>query len=252
MKDKKPIFGIHPVLEALKSAENIDKVLIDKDFRSDTRKEIMKLAADREIPVQFVPAEKMRRLIPNGNHQGIAAIIAPIAFSEIEHLIPWWFENSVDPLVLVLDEVTDVRNFGAVARTAECAGVTAILIPWKNAAGINELAVKTSAGALYNIPLCRTKNLADSIKLLKQSGFQVVSCTEKAEISYTDIALGTPLAIVLGSEEYGISADILKISDTLVKIPVLGEVQSLNVSVAAGIVLYEVVRQKMVNSTKKS
>jgi 23S rRNA (guanosine2251-2'-O)-methyltransferase len=252
MKEIKPVFGIHPVIEALKSAENIDKVIIAKDFRADIRKEILKLATDRNVPVQFVPAEKMKRLIPNGNHQGIAAVIAPIAFSEIEHLVPWWFENGIDPLVLILDEVTDVRNFGAIARTAECAGVSAILIPWKNAAGINELAVRTSAGALYNIPLCRTKNLVSSVKFLKQSGFQVVSCTEKAEMFHAESELTSPLAIVLGSEEYGISADILKVSDMLIKIPMFGEVQSLNVSVAAGVVLYEAVRQKMKNSNQKT
>ncbi len=248
MKDAKPVFGIHPVVEALKSADNIDKVFIVKDFRSDVRKEILKLAFDRGVPVQFVPPEKMKRLVPNGNHQGIAAVIAPLAFSEIEHLVPWWYENAIDPIVLVLDEVTDVRNFGAIARTAECAGVHALLVPWKNAAGINELAVKTSAGALYNVPLCRTKSLTSSLKFLKQSGFQIVACTEKADLLHTDASLHSPIAVVLGSEEYGISSDVLKLSDELIKIPLFGEVQSLNVSVAAGIVLYELVRQKMQKS----
>ncbi len=244
MKDHKYIFGIHPVLEALKSSENIDKVFVVRDVKAEIRKQILTLASDASVPVQFVPAEKLRRMLPSGNHQGVIAVVSPIVFSEIEPLVPWWFENGIVPLVVVMDEITDIRNFGAIARTAECAGVNALIIPDKNSAQINAQTVKTSAGALYNIPLCRTKSLKTTLQFLKQSGFQIISCSEKGAELYTSNDYNIPIAIVLGSEEYGISGEILRISDQIVKIPVFGNINSLNVSVAAGIILYEVVRQR--------
>lgn len=244
MKDQKHIFGIHPVLEALKSAENIDKVFMLRDMKPEIRREILQHAAKASIPVQFVPAEKLKRMQPSGNHQGVIAVISPIVYSEIEPLVPWWYENGIVPLVIVMDEITDVRNFGAIARTAECAGVHAMIVPFKNSAQINAQTVKTSAGALYNIPLCRTKNIKSTLQFLKQSGFQIVACSEKAADLYTETDLKNPLVLVLGSEEYGISEDVIRISDQIVKIPVLGNIESLNVSVAAGVILYEVVRQR--------
>lgn len=244
MSESRYIFGIHPVIEALKTSENIDKVFLIRDIKPEIRKEILQLALKSSIPVQFVPAEKMKRLIPSGNHQGVVAVVSPIVFSEIEPLVPWWFENGLTPIVVALDEVTDVRNFGAISRTAECAGVNALLIPWKNSAQINAQTVKTSAGALYNIPLCRSKNLFHSLQYLKQSGFQVIACSEKASDLYTEVSYEQPTVFVFGSEEYGIGEEILRMSDHIVKIPLHGTVGSLNVSVATGIVLYEAVRQR--------
>lgn len=244
MSESRYIFGVHPVLEALKASENIDKVYVVRDIKPEIRKELLQLTSKSSIPLQFVPVEKLKKLIPSGNHQGVVAMISPIVFSEIEPLVPWWFENSLLPIVVALDEITDVRNFGAIARTAECAGVNAILFPHKNSAQVNAHAVKTSAGALHHIPLCRTKNLFQSLQYLKKSGFQLVSCTEKGNVFYTDISYVNPTVFVFGSEEYGIRNDILRISDSIVKIPLYGSVGSLNVSVAAGIVLFEAVRQR--------
>ncbi len=243
MSNKSHIFGIHPVLEALKSDTNIDKIFLLKEIKPTLRSEIMGLAKAKQVPVQFVPVEKLKRLV-NGNHQGIVATITPIPFHDIEHLVPWWFENSINPLVLVLDEITDVRNFGAIARTAECAGVHAIIIPVKNAAQINAQAVKASAGALYNIPICRSNNLTQTLIYLKQSGLTVFACTEKAEKNYTNCQYTQPLAIVFGSEEYGISSSALLKADELIKIPMFGSISSLNVSVSTGIVLFEAIKQR--------
>jgi 23S rRNA (guanosine2251-2'-O)-methyltransferase len=248
MKDSECIFGIHPVIEALTSSQNIDKIFLHREIRPETRKEIMRLCSGLSIPVQFVPSEKLKRLVPSDNHQGVVALISPVVYSEIEPLVPWWFENGIEPLIVVADEVTDVRNFGAIARTAEGAGVHAIIVPHKHSAQINAQAVKASAGALYNIPLCRSKNLLATIQFLKQSGFRIVSVSEKSNDSYTNIEYRGPLAVVLGSEEYGISDNLLRISDNIVSIPMLGKVASLNVSVAAGIVLYEIVRQNKIQS----
>jgi len=247
MKDMKYIFGVHPVVEALKAAENIDKVFLLKGISPEIRKEIMQLASQTNIPVQFVPIEKMKRLAPGRNHQGVIALVSPIVFSELEPLVPWWFENGIEPLIVVLDEVTDVHNLGAIARTAECAGAHGILVPSGHSAQINAQTVKISAGALYNIPLCRTKNLKQSLRFLKESGFQIVACTEKAAESYTDISMTGPLALVFGSEETGISPELLRLSDHLVKIPMYGAVGSLNVSVSAGIILFEAASQRSKN-----
>ncbi len=239
------IYGIHPVFEALKSSENIDKIFLLREMKPEVRKEILLLSSLASVPVQFVPAEKLKRLVPSGNHQGVVAIVSPVVFSNIEPLVPWWFENGITPVVVVIEEVTDVRNFGAIARTAEGAGVHALLIPGKNSAQINAQTVKTSAGALYNIPLCRTQNMKQSLDYLRKSGFQLIGVTEKAEKIYTETDFRNPVAVIFGSEEYGISENSLRISYHLVKIPMYGKVSSLNVSVAAGIVMYEIVRQRM-------
>jgi len=245
MKETTYIFGIHPVIEALKNEENIDKVFLIKDIKPDVKKEILHLASKRSIPIQFVPAEKLRRLV-NGAHQGVVATVAPITFHEVEHLVPWWFENGVEPTIVILDEITDVRNFGAITRTADGAGLSAVIIPWKNSAQINAQTVKASAGALYSVPICRSKNLEQTVKYLKNSGFKIISCTEKAVLNYTEDNYLGPVAIILGSEEYGISAPLLQISDTLVRIPMKGSVGSLNVSVASAIIMYEMLRQREV------
>lgn len=243
MKETSYIFGIHPVVEALKQEENIDKVFLIKDLKPELKKDILHYATKRNIPVQYVPLEKLRRLV-NGAHQGVVASVAPISFHELEHLVPWWFENGVEPTLIVLDEITDVRNFGAITRTADGAGLSGVVIPWKNSAQINAQTVKASAGALYSVPICRSKNLEQTIKYLKNSGFRIISCTEKAVTSYTEENYKGPTAIILGSEEYGISGSLLQISDSLVKIPMKGTVGSLNVSVASAIIMYEMLRQR--------
>jgi len=245
MKDNQYIFGIHPVTEALRSSENIDKIFLQRDIKPEVRKEILQLAHALSVSVQFVPIEKLKRLVPSDNHQGVVAAIAPVAFSDVEHLAPWWYENGLTPIVVALDEITDVRNLGAIARTAECAGAHALLIPHKNSAQINAQTVKASAGALYNIPLCRTKNLKQSLQFLRSSGFTIIACTEKAQELHWNAKYTEPVVLVFGSEEYGISPDILKLADYLVKIPMQGSVSSLNVSVATGVMLFEVVRQRM-------
>lgn len=247
MKEKSEIFGIHPVIEALKSGENIDKIFLIKDLKNDVRREVLQLASERNIPVQFVPVEKLKRIVNNVAHQGIVASISPIEFDDIENLVPWWYENAVTPVIVVLDEITDIGNFGAIARTVECSGANAIIVPWRNSAQINAQTIKASAGALYNIPVCRTNNIIDTLKFLKQSGIKIISCTEKASDNYTDVSYVEPVAIVMGSEEYGISKDVLKVSDDLVKISMFGNIKSLNVSVATGVILYEIVRQRNVD-----
>ena len=201
------------------------------------------------MPFQFVPAEKLdiicqKNRLRSVSHQGVLAFVSAITYHDLTQVIPFVFEKSETPLILVLDEITDVRNFGAIARTAECAGVHAIIIPKKGSAQINTDAVKTSAGALNHIPVCRVDSLKSTIQFLKDSGLQIIACTEKAVENIQNINYTVPSAIVLGSEESGISTEIIKAADHLVKIPLFGKIASLNVSVATGIILYEAIRQR--------
>jgi 23S rRNA (guanosine2251-2'-O)-methyltransferase len=196
-----------------------------------------------EIPVQFVPMEKLNR-ITRQNHQGVVAMISEITYQKIEAILPMVYEQGKTPLVVMLDHITDVRNLGAIARTAECSGVDAILIPEKGSAQVNQDAIKTSAGALYKVPVCRYNSSKEIITFLKSSGLKIVAATEEASSDYTDIEMTQPVALILGSEESGISAELLKISDELIRIPIFGDIQSLNVSVAAGVIIYEILRQR--------
>jgi 23S rRNA (guanosine2251-2'-O)-methyltransferase len=196
-----------------------------------------------QIPMQLVPVEKIDR-ITRKNHQGIVAFISPITYYNIEEIIPKLFEEGKTPLILILDQVTDVRNFGAIARTAEVAGVDAIIIPDKGAAQINSDALKTSAGALHLIPVCRVKSLAMTVKFLKNSGLKIVASTGKGEKFYDETNMKDPAAIIMGSEDLGIEAGLLRIADEWVKIPQSGQIESLNVSVAAGIIIFEAIRQR--------
>lgn len=239
----KYIYGIHSVIEALKKEENIDKVFLLKDIKPDARREILELSRQRNVPIQFVPIEKLKRLV-NGAHQGVVMSVSPITFHELELLVPMWFEQGIDPIVIILNEVSDVRNFGAITRSADGAGVNAIIIPHKNSAQINSDAIKASSGAIYSVPICRSQNLEHTVKYLKESGFKIISCTEKAQKFYTQESYIGPLAIILGSEEYGISAPLIKSSDYIVKIPMKGTIGSLNVSVASALIMYEVLRQR--------
>lgn len=238
------IFGTRAVIEAINAGKEIDKILIQKGLSNQLFNELRKAVQGKDIPFQFVPQEKLNR-ISNKNHQGIVAFIAEVTYYEVEEQLAQVFEKGKTPLVLILDRVTDVRNFGAIARSAECAGVDFIVIPSRGAAQINADAVKTSAGALNRIPVCREENLKNTIEYLKESGLQIIACHEKTENYHFNADLTKPSAIIMGSEENGISNEYLKRSDVQVKIPMVGSIASLNVSVATGIILFEAVKQRL-------
>ncbi len=242
-REEQFIFGIHAVREALNAGRDIDKVLVRRGAGSDLFRQLMADFHRADIPVQQVPVEKLNR-VTRKNHQGVIAWLSQITYSEIELVLPTVFESGQDPLVLILDGVSDVRNFGAIARSAECAGVHAILVPVAGSAAINADAIKTSAGALHRIPVCRQKDLVKTLKYLRDSGLRIFAATEKAETDLFGSDLTGPAAIIMGSEERGISNALLKVSDHWVSIPMKGNIASLNVSVAAGIMLFEVIRQR--------
>lgn len=245
MKSKtENIFGIRACIEAIKANKEIDKVLLKKGSRGDLFYELFDLIKEKNIPFQYVPIQKLNR-ITQKNHQGVIAFISSIEYQNIENILPQLYEQAKVPLLLVLDKVTDVRNFGAIARTAECAGVNAIIIPLKGSALINSDAVKTSAGALHTMPVCRVGSLKETIVFLKQSGIQIVAANEKSDKYYYDVDFKLPSAIVMGAEDKGISNDILNLSDKIVKIPIVGNIESLNVSVATSIIVYEAVKQRI-------
>ncbi len=237
------IFGIRTIIEAINSGKEIEKVLIKKGLDGDLFKELFDMIREHSIPFQYVPLEKINR-ITRKNHQGVVAFVSPIIFHDLENLLPSLFEDAKNPLILVLDQVTDVRNFGAIVRTAECAGVHAVVIPEKGSARINADAVKTSAGALHMVPVCRTKDLKRSIRFLQESGLKITAATEKASQNYTETDFSGPVAVIMGSEDEGISDDILRMTDAQLQIPLKGKIGSLNVSVAAGLLVYEVLRQR--------
>jgi 23S rRNA (guanosine2251-2'-O)-methyltransferase len=241
--DKDFIFGTRAVIEALNAQKDIDKILINKEQNNELTKELLSLAKAERVPVVRVPEAKLNR-ITRKNHQGVVAHISAIQYASLDNVIEECFSKGVAPLILVLDRITDVRNFGAIARTADCAGVHAIVLPEKGSAQINSDAVKTSAGALNFLPVCRVKNLYYTIKDLKKMGLTVISCTEKTERTMYDADYTGPTVIVMGSEEDGISSEIMGISDEFVSIPMFGNIESLNVSVASGVMIYEALRQR--------
>ncbi len=243
MEKDEYIFGTRAVIEAINTGKNIEKVFIKTGLNNELYQQLISLIKENDIAFQFVPLEKINR-ITRKNHQGVLAFISPIEFTSIEMLLPLLFEKGREPLLLILDQITDVRNFGAIARSAECAGVDAIVIPEKGMAQIGADAIKTSAGALHHIPVCKVPNLFRTVQFLKDSGIQIVAATEKAEVIYTLGNFKIPLAIVMGSEESGISQTILNISDQQLKIPLFGNIESLNVSVSAALMIYEAVRQR--------
>jgi len=238
------VFGIRAIIEAIKSGKEIESLYLQRGLTGGIILELRSLINEQEIGFQLVPVEKLNRLTPK-NHQGAVAFISPISYDKIENIIPGIYEKGEVPLVLILDGITDVRNFGAIARTAECAGVHALIVPVKGSAQINPDAIKTSAGALYKIPVCRHSSILKTAKFLQESGLQLVACTEKTNDYLYQPDYTVPTAIIMGSEENGISTDLIRISDHLAKIPMYGEIESLNVSVSAGILLYEAVRQKL-------
>lgn len=237
------IYGIHPILEAIEAGKEIQKIFIQDGAKGDLIKQLIQKAKQYKVFYQFAPVEKLNRLTKQ-NHQGAVAFSSEVSFADIEQILPAAFERGKVPLILILDKVTDVRNFGAIARTAECCGVDAIIIPVRGSAPINADAMKTSAGALNKIPVCRSMNLKETIKYLKETGLTVISCTEKTTDNYTQVNMKTPCCIIMGNEEEGISAEYIKLSDYKARLPMFGSIGSLNVSVACGVILYEVLRQR--------
>lgn len=243
MKKDQLIYGIHPVVEALETGKSMEKVMIQKGLNPDTLSKLLPRLKETETPFQFVPKVKLDKTTGK-NHQGVIAMVSPIEFQHIEWLIPTIYESGETPLLLILDRITDVRNFGAICRSAECAGVHAIIIPTKGAAQINEDAIKTSTGALLRIPVCRTDSLGSTIEFLNESGFKTIACHEKGKEVYFDCELNAPTAIIMGSEDDGISKNAREASTHSVHIPMQGVTQSLNVSVATSILLFEALRQR--------
>jgi 23S rRNA (guanosine2251-2'-O)-methyltransferase len=242
-EDEQMIYGIRPVMEAILAGKEIEKIYITRAARGDLMQELKQLLRERKLLYTEVPVEKLNRLTRK-NHQDVVCYFSAVTYQSIEDIIPAVFEKGETPLVLILDRITDVRNFGAIARTAECAGVHAIVIPSKGAAQINADAVKTSAGALNLVPVCRENNLRNTLDYLKGSGLQIIAATEKTSDLHYTADFTSPCAIIMGSEEDGISTDLLKLADKKIKIPLLGTIASLNVSVACGVVLFEALRQR--------
>jgi len=238
------VFGLRPVLEALQSGKEIEKIYLQRDAKNPLINELVSLASDLKVPVLKVPIEKLNK-ITRKTHQGVICYVSPITYASLDNVVSETFSQGKVPLLLILDRITDVRNFGAISRTAECLGVNAIVIPSRGSAEINSDALKTSAGALNYIPIIREENLKNTLTYLKDSGFQLVACSEKADKMIYQADFTPPLAIIMGSEEDGVSPEYLRKTDMMVKIPQVGKIESLNVSVATGMILSEVVRQRM-------
>ncbi len=237
------IFGIRAVIEAIKSEKTLDKVFVQKGLRGELFQQLDQLLRQNSVNVSYGPIEKLNRLTKK-NHQGVVAHISPIEYHELDNLIMNVFESGETPLFLLLDQLSDVRNFGAIIRTAECTGVHGIIIQKKGGAPVNGDTVKTSAGAIFKIPICKVDHIKDAMFHLQASGIKVIAATEKTTCLMYDTSFKEPCAIIMGSEGKGISPSILKLADASAKLPLLGEIASLNVSVACGVLLYEVVRQR--------
>lgn len=230
-------------MEAIEAGKEIEKVLVQQGGKGILGKELKDLLQKQSIPIQTVPIEKLNS-ISRQNHQGVVAFVSPVAFGNLDNIIAQVFEDGEVHKLLMLDSITDVRNFGAICRTAECMGVHAVIIPDKGAAQINEEAIKTSAGALYNIPVCRVKSLSGALEQMQQSGIKVIACSEKKDQALEEVDMSVPTCIIMGSEESGISNELIRKADDIAKVPMVGKTSSLNVSVAAGIALYELTRQR--------
>ncbi len=240
------IFGIHPVLEALGSGKEIERLYIQRGLKGGLVGEVIDAAKKIGIHPQTVPEAKLRKFTRK-NHQGVVCILSPIEYHDVRDVVQSEFETGNDPLILILDRITDVRNFGSICRTAECLGVSAVLIPERGSALISADAVKASSGALLRIRVCREPNLKNTIRFLKESGLLIVSSTEKSDKHVYDAQIHGPLGLILGSEEDGVSAEYLKLSDEKLQIPMFGSIASLNVAVATGIILSEINRQRSVH-----
>ena len=245
--EKEVIFGTRPVMEALQAGKEVEKILIQKNITNDSIKEVMNLAKTYHVPVVKVPIEKLNR-VTRKNHQGVVGYLSSVIYASLDNIVNEKYQRGKVPFLLMLDRITDMRNFGAIARTAECAGVDAIIVPAKGGALINADAMKTSAGALNFIPVCRSENLKETIVYLKNSGIQLIACTEKTDQQVYQQDFSAPVCLLVGSEEDGVSPAYLKLADNSVKINMHGKIASLNVSVAAAIAMYEVVRQRQLSS----
>ncbi|MEX1132579.1 MAG: 23S rRNA (guanosine(2251)-2'-O)-methyltransferase RlmB [Flavobacteriales bacterium] len=238
------VCGVWPVIEALKAGKNVEKLLVRREAGGDGIKEIRKLAQDRDIPWQPVPVEKLDRLT-KAEHQGVIAFLSQVEEQDLDEVIAMAFERGEQPLILALDSVTDVRNMGAIARSAECFGAHAILVPKVGTARLGPDAVKSSAGALLRKPVCRVNRLKDALLRAREHGLRIVACTEKGTTMLDEVDMSGPLVIVMGSEDEGISDTVLRLADDLVRIPMAGKIGSLNVSVAAGIALHAALRARL-------
>jgi 23S rRNA (guanosine2251-2'-O)-methyltransferase len=237
------IYGTRAVMEAIHAGREIERIFIQKGLSNDLTRELLHLARERHLPYTYVPVEKLNRLSTK-NHQGVICLLAAVKFAALDDLIHFAYNQGREPFFVLLDRITDVRNFGAIARTAECAGADGLVIGERGSAPVSGDAMKTSAGALNHLPVCREKDLKHTVKFLRDNGIMVVACTEKATKSIHEIEFNRPVALVMGSEEDGISDELIRSADELAKIPMKGNIGSLNVSVAAGIAMYEVMRQK--------
>lgn len=235
------IYGLRPVIEAIGSGQQVERVLIQNGLNSSLLNELRTKLKEHDIPFQYVPVEKLNKMT-TGNHQGVVATIAAVKYHSFMQLMETLEEPSV---IILLDHVTDVRNMGAIARTAECTGVAALVVPDHGSAALNEDAIKTSSGALLRLPVCREQNLKTVVNLAKQCGYQVVAATEKGAVHYREVDFRQPTLLIMGNEETGISTELLKMSDVRAKLPIVGEVASLNVSVAAGVFMYEALEQRL-------
>lgn len=241
------LYGIHPVMEAVKAGRRFDKVLLKQGLEGQQFRELYGLLGEKNIPYQFVPMERLNRAV-RGAHQGVVAYISQIEYVELEDMVSSALATSADPILVILDGVSDVRNLGAIARTLECVGGKGIIVPAKGGAAINAEAVKASAGALMRIDACRVPNLRYAAYYLKQSGFRLVAATEKVDKLLYDTDLTGPVAIIMGSEGKGISSAMLELSDVKAAIPMAGEIGSLNVSIASAVMMYEAMRQRVASS----
>lgn len=238
------IFGIRAIMEAIDAGKTVDKVLVRRELGGDLAKELLAKTREYDIPVQKVPLERLNRITMK-NHQGVIAILSPVGYHKLDNIVPRLYEEGKIPLAIVLDGVTDARNFGAIARSADCAGADFIVIPERGNATVTSDSVKASAGALFYVPVCREKDTLSAIRRLKENGYLIVGASEKGVESYTEADFTVPVAIVMGAEDTGLSLDVLRACDELAAIPILGNIGSLNVSVAAGVMLYEAVRQRL-------
>ena len=231
------VYGLRPVMEAIGSGTQVERVLIQNGLNSSLMSELRALIKEHDVPFQYVPVEKLNKMT-TGNHQGVVALLAAITYRSFMEVA------ETARLVVLLDHITDVRNMGAIARTAECTGVDAIVVPDRGSAALNEDAIKTSSGALLRLPVCREQNFKTVVNLAKQYGMQVVAATEKGAVHYREVDFTQPTLLIMGNEEHGISPELLKMSDVRAKLPIVGEVASLNVSVASGVMMYEALEQR--------
>lgn len=245
MQELTQIFGLRAIIEAIHAGETIDKVFLQKGLKGELFTELESILRKKAINSSYVPVEKLNRLTKS-NHQGAVAQISPVEFHDLETLVMHVMASGQTPLFLLLDQLSDVRNFGAIIRTAECTGVNGIVIQKKGGAPVNGDTIKTSAGAVFKVPLCKVDHIKDAVFYMQASGIKVIAATEKTSNTLYDVSFKDPCAIIMGSEDRGINPSILKVVDEKAKLPLLGEIESLNVSVACGAFLYEVVRQRLV------